>query len=106
MQVFFLQRHGFRAIACADKERYCFVEFYPNSPHFSSDFGETMHLEHWLKGWTKDENWELPCFSKFEAWKKEIEERLEKKPEHWNLMSQTLFIAGLSANEVVGTLSD
>lgn len=106
MKVLFLQRHGFRAIIGADEEQFCFVEFYPNSPHFSADIGKTKQLEQKLSTWTKDEDWEVPSLHNFEAWKNEVERYLEKKPKYWDLVSQTFFFAGLSTTEATGALSD
>jgi hypothetical protein len=118
MRVFTLQRHGFRAIACANETHYCWVEFYPHSPHFTWDKEAIAELDNWLKDWEKT-NQEIPNLSEFCNWKQDVEKRVEelswmeeseieeiKIPEHWELLSQTFFLAGLSINETVGTLND
>lgn len=100
-----LEKHGFRAIACANETHFCWVEFYPNSPHFTADEADINFLETWLQGWEKNENgFEIPSPQNFLSWKQEIEDQVGKPPEHWQLLSQTFFFAGLSVNEAVGVL--
>lgn len=105
MKVFMLQKRGFRAIACANKAHFCWVEFYPNSPHFSADEADINFIDTWLQGWEKSENgFDIPSPQGFLPWKQEIEDRVRYLPERWQLLSQAFFFAGLSSNEAVGVL--
>jgi hypothetical protein len=107
MQVFLLQQYGFRVIACADKTHYCWVEFYPNSPHFTFDTAKLGQLESWLKDWEDfdEKSWEISSVEKFPIWQQEVEDQVNKLPAQWSLISQTLFLAGLSAKEAIEALN-
>ena len=106
MQVFMLQKHGFRAIACAN-ETYCYwVEFYPNSPHFSADEINIGFLETWLQGWELRENaFDMPDPEAFSPWKQEVEKEVDRLPKNWELMSRAFFLARLSVNEALGAFA-
>lgn len=116
MQVFMLEKHGFRAIACANETHFYRVEFYPNSPHFTWEKEAISELANWLKDQEKTD-WDIPELMNFPSWKQKVEDEIESLswegqmeereinlPEYWDLLSQVFFLAGLSTNEAVGAL--
>jgi RNase adaptor protein for sRNA GlmZ degradation len=117
MQLFLLQQHGFRVTACADETHVCWVEFYPNSPHYTWEIEEVTQLESKFKDWERI-NSEIPKLEDFSNWKQQVENRIDdlswqeqsdeviaEIPERWDLISQTLFLAGLSVNEAEDSLA-